>query len=141
MEERYQNGKKTLWEKEKLLVTSNFSFSHSVFKRLVSQGHQRVSLCGNGVINDKFHHLSHINCSALILSIHIKAIINLLPNNKILNKSKLKAFADNKLNFTKMTSSLLDRVDNTLGKRRKYLLPEFSPFPTVFSKNNPLKGR
>ena len=23
---------KTLWEKEKLLVTSNFSFSHSVFK-------------------------------------------------------------------------------------------------------------
>ena len=27
---------KTLWEKEKLLVTSNFSFSHSVFKRLAS---------------------------------------------------------------------------------------------------------
>ena len=28
-------GYKTLWEKEKLLITSNFSFSHSVFKRLV----------------------------------------------------------------------------------------------------------
>ena len=28
---------KTLWEKDKLLVTSNFSFSHSVFKRLVLQ--------------------------------------------------------------------------------------------------------
>ena len=28
-------GLKTLWEKEKLLVTSNFSFSRSVFKRLV----------------------------------------------------------------------------------------------------------
>ena len=27
--------KKTLWEKEKMLVTSIFSFSHSVFKRLV----------------------------------------------------------------------------------------------------------
>ena len=26
-----------MWEKEKLLVTSNFSFSHSVFKRLVLQ--------------------------------------------------------------------------------------------------------
>ena len=25
------NGQETLWEKEKLLVTSNFSFSHSVF--------------------------------------------------------------------------------------------------------------
>ena len=27
----------TLWEKEKLLVTTNFSFFHSVFKRLVLQ--------------------------------------------------------------------------------------------------------
>ena len=31
------NGSKTLWEKEKLLVMSNFSFSLSVFKRLVVQ--------------------------------------------------------------------------------------------------------
>ena len=51
-----ENGRKVLiqigrklWEKEKLLVTSNFSFSHSVFKRLVSQGRQKVSLCGNGL--------------------------------------------------------------------------------------------
>ena len=42
MAESYPNGKKTLWEKEKLLVTS-------VFKRLVSQGRQKVSLCGNGL--------------------------------------------------------------------------------------------
>ena len=28
---------------------NNFSFSHSVFKRLVSQGRQKVSLCGNGL--------------------------------------------------------------------------------------------
>ena len=38
-----------LWEKEKLLITSNFSFSHSVFKTFVSQGHQKASLCGNGL--------------------------------------------------------------------------------------------
>ena len=37
---------KTPWEKEKLLITSNFSFSHGVFKRLVTQGCQKVSLCG-----------------------------------------------------------------------------------------------
>ena len=37
------------WEKEKLLITSNFSFSQSVFKKLVSQGRQKVSLCGNGL--------------------------------------------------------------------------------------------
>ena len=52
MAESYPNGKKTLWEKEKLLVTSNFSFFHSVFKRLVSRGCQKVSLCGNGLIFD-----------------------------------------------------------------------------------------
>ena len=28
---------------------SNFSFSYSVFKRLVSQGRQKVTLCGNGL--------------------------------------------------------------------------------------------
>ena len=28
---------------------SNFSFSHIVFKRLVSKGRQKVSLCGNGL--------------------------------------------------------------------------------------------
>ena len=30
-------SQKTLWEKEKLLIRSNFSFSHSVFKRLILQ--------------------------------------------------------------------------------------------------------
>ena len=30
-------------------IASNFFFSHSVFKRLVSQGRQKVSLCGNGL--------------------------------------------------------------------------------------------
>ena len=50
MAESYLNGLKTLWENGKLLITSNFSFSHSVFKRLVSQGRQKVSLSGNGLI-------------------------------------------------------------------------------------------
>ena len=42
-----QTGRKHCGEKEKLLVTSNFSFSQSVFKRLVSKGRQKVSLYGN----------------------------------------------------------------------------------------------
>ena len=37
MAESSPNRLKTLWEKEKLLVTSNFSFSLSVLKRLVLQ--------------------------------------------------------------------------------------------------------
>ena len=36
-------------ERSGLCFTS--SFSHSVFKRLVSQGCQKVSLCGNGLTN------------------------------------------------------------------------------------------
>ena len=35
--------------KGEVLIMSNFFFSHSVFKRLVSQGRQKVSLCGNGL--------------------------------------------------------------------------------------------
>ena len=38
-----------IWRKwQKVIQTSNFSFSHSVFKRLVSMGRQKESLCGNG---------------------------------------------------------------------------------------------
>ena len=37
------------WEKEKLLVTSNFSFSHSVFKRLVQQTCKSQGLFGKGL--------------------------------------------------------------------------------------------
>ena len=43
------NGLKTLGEKEKLLVTSNFSFSHSVFKRLVLQTGINQGLFGTGL--------------------------------------------------------------------------------------------
>ena len=40
---------KTLWEEEKLLVMSNFSFSHSVFKRLVLQTRKNQGLFGKGI--------------------------------------------------------------------------------------------
>ena len=43
-------------------------------------------------------------------------VVNPLPNDKILDVSKLKAIADNKLNVAKMIISLLDRVQNTVGK-------------------------
>ena len=41
--------RKTLREKEKLLVMSNFSFSHSVFKRLVLQTRKNQGLFGKGL--------------------------------------------------------------------------------------------
>ena len=42
---------KTLWEKKKLFVTSNFFFSHSVFKRLVLQTRKNQGLFGKGLIH------------------------------------------------------------------------------------------
>ena len=38
--------------------------------------------------------------------------LNPLPDDKILDRSKLKAFADDKLNVTKMIISVFDRVGN-----------------------------
>ena len=42
-------GEETLWEKEKLLVSSNFSFSRSVFKGLVQQTCKNQGLFGKGL--------------------------------------------------------------------------------------------
>ena len=44
-----QTGRKHCGKRRNCSLRENFSFSHSVFKRLVSQGLQKVSLCGNGL--------------------------------------------------------------------------------------------
>ena len=49
MAECCPKGQKTLGEKEKLLVTSNFSFSRCVFKRLVLQTRKNQGLFGKGL--------------------------------------------------------------------------------------------
>ena len=67
--------------------------------------------------------------------------IKALQNNKISDCSTLKAFVDDKLNIFKMMISIFDRLENTVGKRRKCWFPAFSPFPTVFSKAFLLGGR
>ena len=61
----------------------------------------------------------------------IEPQFNSLPNDKILNRSKLKAFADNKINVTETLKFVLRWVENIV---RKCWLPAFSPFPTMFSK-------
>ena len=35
-----------MWEKEKMLVTSIFSFSHNAFKGIYRLGREKVGLCG-----------------------------------------------------------------------------------------------
>ena len=59
MAESSRDGKKTLWEKEKLRVMSNFSFSNSVFKRLVDllQTRKNQGLFGKGLNMLSFRHI------------------------------------------------------------------------------------
>ena len=42
--------------------------------------------------------------------------VNPLPSDKILDRSKLKVFADNKTNVTEKLKSGLERVENIVGK-------------------------
>ena len=53
MAETSPNGWKALWEKDKLLITSNFSFSQSVFERLVLQILKNQGLFGKGLMTTK----------------------------------------------------------------------------------------
>ena len=45
-----------------------------------------------------------------------------LPHDKILDQTKLKAFADDKLNVTKKTIFVFDRVENIVKKGEMKLL-------------------
>ena len=60
---------------------------------------------------------------------------NSLPNDNILDWSKVKAFADHNINVTKILKFVLGNGRKHSGKRRKCWLPAFSPFPTMFSKD------
>ena len=91
--------------KGEIACTSNFSFSHNVFRRLLSQTRQKVSLCGNR-----------------------------LTKYQILDLSKLKAFADVKTNMTQILKLQLRRVVNIVEKEKKCWLLAFSPIGTIFSK-------
>ena len=63
-----------------------------------------------------------------------KANLNSLPNDNFLDGSKLKAFAENKLNLAEKLKFVSERVENIVGKEKKCWLPAFSPFPIMFSK-------
>ena len=60
--------------------------------------------------------------------------INSLPNNKILDLTKLNAFAENKINVTEKLKFVLRRVENIVGQGENAGYQHFLLFPTVFSK-------
>ena len=96
-----------------MLVTSIFFFSHNVFKRLISQGRQKSGLCGKELT---------------------EIIFNSSPNNKILDWTSLKAFADDISDVAKIMISLKDRVENIVGKGYNAGYQHFILFPQCFQK-------
>ena len=60
--------------------------------------------------------------------------LNPLPNNKIFDVTKLKAFADDKLKVDRMLTFLRDTVENTLGKEENAGYQHFLLFPMCFPK-------
>ena len=60
-------------------------------------------------------------------------ILNPFQNNKILDYSKLKPFLDDKKKGDSKTEHCYGMSKKHFGKRRKYWLPTFSAFPTMFS--------
>ena len=61
-------------------------------------------------------------------------VFNSLPHNKILDWSKLKAFADDKLNATEKLKFVLGRVENIVGKGENAGYQHFLLFPQCFQK-------
>ena len=61
-----------------------------------------------------------------------KGIINSLPNDKILDVSELKAFADDRINEAKMMISVFDRVKNIVGKGENAAYQHFLFFAQSF---------
>ena len=60
--------------------------------------------------------------------------LNLFPQDKILDQTKLKAFVDDKLNVTKMIISVFDKSRKHFGERRKCLYKQFILIPQCFQK-------
>ena len=61
-------------------------------------------------------------------------MINSLPNDKILDMTKLKAFADHRINVAQMIISSFDRVENIVGKGENAGYQHFLLFPQCFQK-------
>ena len=65
------------------------------------------------------------------------AEINPLPNDKLLDVTKLKAFSDNKLDIVKMMISPFDQLESTVGKGENAGYQHFLLFLQCFPKPSP----
>ena len=70
----------------------------------------------------------------MIESNNFLIMVNFLPNDKILDLSKLKAFAEDKISVTQKLKFKLGRVENNVGKGENAGYQHFLLFPQCFQK-------
>ena len=97
-----------MWVKEKLLVMSNFSFFPQCFQKACFPGASK--------------------------GVTVWEWVNSLPNNKILDLFKFKAFFRQQNNCNFNTEILFRDGKKTFWEKEKMLVTSISPFPTLFSK-------
>ena len=68
----------------------------------------------------------------MIESNNFLIMVNFLPNDKILDLSKLKAFAEDKISVTQKLKFKLGRVENNVGKGENAGYQHFLLFPQCF---------
>ena len=65
-------------------------------------------------------------------------IVKSLPNDKILDVTRLRAFADDKIDLAQMMISVFDKVENIVGKGENAGYQHFLLFPQCFQKASSL---
>ena len=65
--------------------------------------------------------------------------VNSLPHDKILDLTKLKAFADDNINVAKMMISVSNRAENIVGKGENAGYQHFLLFPKCFQEASSLR--
>ena len=76
-----------------------------------------------------------VNKSQVVLAVFILLkLIESLPQDKISDRSKLGAFADDKIDATEKLKFVLGRVENIMGKGENACYQHFLLFPQCFQK-------
>ena len=70
----------------------------------------------------------------IVLRETVQIVVNPLPDDKISDWSKLKAFADTKLNVTQNIKVVLHRIENIVGKEENAGYQHFLLFPQCFQR-------
>ena len=133
MAERSPKGLKTLWGKEKLLVTSNFSISCSVFKRLLQETHKNQDLFGKGSNLNPYSIIKTYwcHCSQCRSKITLQILCNLTFDFYLLHFDPL---PNN--NFFRLVQKIiffLKRIESIFWEKEKIMVFSiFSLFHNVF---------